>query len=265
MELNDIAADFFTACYADSWGPGYVSGRLGTDLVDHRGFRPGYAPRGWTHLTDHLRRRGVGDEEIVAAGLGRAARTGRVIDMFRDRLVLPIRHGEQIRGFIGRANPSLAGEGAVPKYLNTPGTDLFDKGAELFGLSEGRAALEAGASPVLVEGFFDAIAVTAAGSGRYVGVAALGTSLTALQANQLRPYIGAQRRGVIVATDADLAGQIAAQRAYWMLTARGDGPHLAAMPHGQDPAAVLGTPDPHGCEPPWTTRTRWPTSCWMSG
>jgi len=240
LELNEIAADFFTAGYADSWGPQYVSGRLGTDLAHDPVFRPGYAPAGWTSLTDHLRRAGISDEEILAAGLGRVASTGRIIDQFRDRLVLPIRNGDEIHGFIGRRNPTLAqGDRAGPKYLNSPQTDLFDKSAQLFGLSEGRAALQAGATPVLVEGFFDAIAVTLAGDGRHVGVAPLGTSFTQAQANQLRPYIGPEHPGVIVATDADLAGEVAAQRAFWMLTARGDTPGHLAMPRGQDPAYVL--------------------------
>jgi len=240
LELNEMSAEFFTAGYPDSWGPQYVKGRLGTDLADNPTFRPGYAPAGWTNLTDHLRRLGASDEEILAAGLGRVASTGHIIDHFRDRLVLPIRNGEQIHGFIGRRNPALADDRkAGPKYLNTPQTDLFDKSAQLFGLSEGRAALDAGATPVLVEGFFDAIAVTLAGDGQYVGVAPLGTSFTQAQANQLRSYIGAERPGVTVATDADLAGEVAAQRAFWMLTARGDTPRHVAMWGGQDPAEVL--------------------------
>jgi len=240
LELNEMAADYFTAGYADSWGPAYVTGRLGTDLTDHPTFRPGYARAGWTNLTDHLRRLGVDDQEILAAGLGRVASTGRIIDQFRDRLVMPIRNGDEIHGFIGRRNPTMADDRkAGPKYLNTPATDLFDKSAQLFGLSEGRAALDTGATPVLVEGFFDAIAVSVAGDGQYVGVAPLGTSFTQSQANQLRPYIGADRPGVTVATDADLAGEIAAQRAFWMLTARGDTPRHVAMWGGQDPAEVF--------------------------
>ena len=247
LELNEMAADFFTAGYADSWGPGYVGARLGTDLAGHRGFRVGYAPAGWANLSEHLRRLGVRDQEILAAGLGRVASTGRVIDHFRDRLVVPIRNGDQIHGFIGRRNPTPSDPGHTgPKYLNTAQTDLFDKSAQLFGLSEGAGELDAGASPVLVEGFLDAIAVTLAGAGRYVGLAPLGTSLTAAQANQLRPYIGGERRGVAVATDADLAGQIGAQRAFWMLTARGDAPLLVAMPDAADPAAVLQHAGPAG-------------------
>jgi DNA primase catalytic core len=245
LELNELAAGFFTAGYANSWGPQYVNSRLGTDLADHGGFRPGYAPAGWTTLTEHLRHLGAGDQEILAAGLGRVASTGAIIDLFRERLVLPIRNGREIHGFIGRRQPAPADRGkAGPKYLNTPATDLFDKSAQLFGLSEGRAALDAGATPVLVEGFFDAIAVTLAAGGRHVGLAPLGTSLTASQANQLRPYVGARRPGVTVATDADLAGEIAAQRAFWMLAARGHAPRHVLLPHGQDPAEVLARGGP---------------------
>jgi DNA primase catalytic core len=240
VELNEMAADFFCAGYADSWGPQYVSGRLGTDLAGHPGFRPGYAPAGWTSLSDHLRRLGVSDQEILAAGLGRVARTGAIIDQFRDRLVLPIRNGDRVHGFIGRRHPGLADhDKGGPKYLNTPATDLFDKSAQLFGLTEAETALDAGATPVLVEGSFDAIAVTLSAGGHHVGLACLGTSVTAGQANALRPYVGTQRPGVIVATDADLAGEIAAQRAFWMLTALGDTPRHLAMAGGQDPAEVL--------------------------
>jgi DNA primase catalytic core len=240
LQLNEMATDFFTAGYPHCWGPAYVSDRLGTDLADHGGFRPGYAPAGWTSLTDHLRGLGVGDEEILAAGLGRLARTGRIIDQFRDRLVLPIRNGEAVHGFIGRRHPALADHPkAGPKYLNTAQTDLFDKGAQLFGLAEGHAALDAGATPVLVEGVFDAIAVSLSSGGEHVGLATLGTSLTPAQAGALRPYLGPLRPGVIVATDADLAGEIAAERAFWMLTARGDTPRHLSMAGGQDPAEVL--------------------------
>jgi DNA primase catalytic core len=240
VELNEMAADFFCAGYANSWGPQYVSGRLGTDLADHPGFRPGYAPAGWTNLSDHLRHLGVRDQEILAAGLGRVARTGAIIDQFRDRLVMPIHNGNQVHGFIGRRHPDLTNHDAGgPKYLNTPRSDLFDKSAQLFGLTEAQTALAAGATPVLVEGFFDAIAVTLSAGGHHVGLACLGTSLTADQAGALRPYIGAQRPGVIVATDADLAGEIAAQRAFWVLASRGDTPRKLAMAGGQDPAEVL--------------------------
>ncbi|WP_233488955.1 MobF family relaxase [Blastococcus sp. TF02-09] len=242
LELNEQAAGFFAARFRDSWAPSYLIGRLGTDVAADERVTLGYAPAGWTELTDHLRRFGATDPEIVAAGLGSYASTERVIDRFRDRLVFAIRDGAAIHGWIGRRNPAYDGETAsraVPKYLNTAETDLFTKGRELYGLTEGATALAAGAVPVIVEGPLDALAVTLAGDGRYVGIAPLGTAFTDAQADRLRPFIGEGQPGVIVATDADSAGQQAAQRIFWQLTARGDDPRHLAVATGKDPAELL--------------------------
>ena len=87
-------------------------------------------------------------------------------------------------GFVGRRHPELSDDDqGGPKYLNTGTTPLFHKGDQLFGAVP--QLLDDGADPVLVEGPMDAIAVTLAGEGRYVGVAPLGTSLTEQQAAQL--------------------------------------------------------------------------------
>ncbi|WP_166503791.1 MobF family relaxase [Modestobacter italicus] len=243
LELNQQAAAFFTAGYRGSWAPAYLADRLGTDLIDDARFTIGCAPAGWTGLTDHLRDRGASDEEIVAAGLGSQASTGRVIDRFRDRVVFAIRDGEEIHGWIGRRNPARDGDGshAVPKYLNTAETDLFTKGNELYGLTEGAAALARGAAPVVVEGPLDALAVTLAGDDEFVGIAPLGVAFTDAQADRLRPLIGANRPQVIVATDADRAGQLAADRLFWQLTELGADPHHLAVPTGKDPAELLET------------------------
>ncbi|WP_242472000.1 toprim domain-containing protein [Blastococcus sp. TML/C7B] len=241
LELNQQAADFFTAKYRDSWAPAYLVDRLGTGLAGDERFTVGYAPDGWTTLTSHLRRLGATDAEIVAAGLGSYASTGRVIDRFRDRLIFAIRDGEEIHGWIGRRNPDQDGDHAIPKYLNTAETYLFTKGSELYGLTEGAAELAAGAVPVIVEGPLDALAVTLAGDGDYVGIAPLGTAFTDAQAEALRPFVGDGRSGIIVATDADRAGQQAAQRIFWQLTARGDDPRHLVIPAGKDPAELLQT------------------------
>ena len=87
----------------------------------------------------------------------------------------------------------------------------------------------------------DAIAVTLASAGRYLGVAPLGTSLTDEQAAQLAARIG---RDPIVATDADLAGQVAAERDFWMLTPHGLDPGYARFPDGLDPADLLAQRGP---------------------
>ena len=189
-----------------------------------------------------MRSHSATDEEIVAAGLGSYASTGRIIDRFRDRLMFAITDRDGIHGFIGRRNPNSADDAnAGPKYLNTATTELFIKGQEMFGLTEGAAALAAGAVPVLVEGPIDAIAVTLAGGGEYIGVAPLGTALTDAQVAKLVPHLGGGRPGVIVATDADRAGLEAAHRAFWQLAARGDNPRHLLMTGATDPAELLQT------------------------
>ncbi|MCZ2849808.1 MobF family relaxase [Modestobacter sp. VKM Ac-2978] len=243
LELNQQAAAFFTAAYQGSWAPAYLTDRLGTNLIDVERFTIGYAPAGWTGLTDHLRGLGASDDEIVAAGLGSHASTGHVIDRFRDRVVFAIRDGDETHGWIGRRNPAHDGDGshAVPKYLNTAETDLFIKGHKLCGLTEGARALADGATPVLVEGPLDALAVTLAGDDAFVGVAPLGVAFTDAQADRLRPLIGTDRPQIIVATDADRAGQLAADRIFWRLTERGSDPRRLTVPSGKDPAELLET------------------------
>jgi DNA primase catalytic core len=241
LELNQQAADFFTARYRGSWAPAYLTDRLGTGLTGDDRFTVGYAPDSWTALTRQLQRLGATDAEIVAAGLGSYASTGWVIDRFRDRLVFAIRDGDEIHGWIGRRNPNQDGDHAVPKYLNTAETELFAKGHELYGLTEGAPELATGAVPVIVEGPLDALAVTLAGEGDYIGIAPLGTAFTDAQAEALRPFLGDRKHGIIVATDADGAGQQAAQRIFWQLTARGDNPRHLVIPTGKDPADLLQT------------------------
>ena len=248
-ELNTIAEEFFFQHYRDTWAADYVTSRLGTDLADQPALRAGYAPDRWTALTDHLRTHGADDAEIVAAGLGTYTAAGRVIDRFRDRLVFPIRAAApeggidemEIHGFIGRRNPIKTDDHkAGPKYLNTAETDLFYKGSELYGLVEQRSALKSGATPVLVEGPLDALAVTLAGRGDYVGAAPMGTAFTDAQADLLlAPYLGTEKPRVIVATDNDTAGRQASRRAFWQLTARNDDPRRLRLPDGSDPAELL--------------------------
>ncbi|MGX5657570.1 toprim domain-containing protein, partial [Geodermatophilus nigrescens] len=241
IALNTLAANFFTDSYPSSWAPGYLRERLGTDLTGDPRFNPGHAPGGWTALVDHLRRRDATDEELLAAGLAQRARTGSLIDRFRDRLIFPIRDVDgAIRGFVARRDPAASDDGrAGPKYLNTPGTDLYRKGEHLFGLHESLPALAAGAAPALVEGPLDAVALTLVGDGRTVGVAMLGTALTDRQADLLRPHVRDDGPGILVATDADAAGRRAAEAIYWQLTSRGSDPRRLVLPSGSDPADLL--------------------------
>ena len=239
LEINDMAQAFFEARFTDSWGRDYLTGRFGFDLAGDERFRPGQAQAGWTNLVDHLRGLGVSDAEMVATGVATEASTGRLIDRFRDRVMFPVIHQGEVLGFVGRRRPDLTdADKGGPKYLNTADTPLFHKGAQLFGVVD--ELLAGGAVPVIVEGPTDAIAVTLASAGLYLGVAPLGTSLTDEQAAQL----AAVGRDPIVATDADLAGQVAAERDFWMLTPHGLDPGFARFPDGLDPADLLAQRGP---------------------
>jgi conjugative relaxase-like TrwC/TraI family protein len=271
VALNQAAGDFYVDHYSTGWTATYVADRLGHNLatggdgqVTLDDFHLGYAPAGWTHLIDHLRATAAAtDSELVAAGLANYAKTGRLIDRFRDRLVFPVTaigpDGEpEIHGFIARRNPhhdpppgADADPRHGPKYLNTPETDLFTKGHELFGYAETQGLLAAGATPVDVEGPMDALAVTLAGGGHYAGLAPMGTALTDVQTDQLLAHPGhadsahapardsRQPGGVIVATDNDRAGIEAAHRAYWQLVQRGDSPRRLSITGSKDPAKML--------------------------
>ena len=239
IEINQLALSYFRSQFPSSWGQPYLADRFGQDLTDDVRFRPGQAPAGWTGLVSHLRSRGVTSDEMTAAGVATIASTGRLIDRFRDRVIFPIIHNGEILGFVGRRHPDLSDtDRGGPKYLNTADTPLFHKGAQLFGADE--VDLAAGGVPVIVEGPMDAIAVTLAGGGRYIGVAPLGTSLTDEQASQLAS-IG---KNPIVATDADIAGRVAAERDFWMLTAYRLDPRYALLPEGSDPADLLALNGP---------------------
>ena len=274
VALNQAAADFYADSFPASWAAGYVTDRLGVEpaavarngdaQVSLADFRLGYAPAGWTSLVDHLRSTAEAtDRELVAAGLANYAKTGRLIDRFRDRLVFPVTalgvdEQPEVHGFIARRNPdhdpapgAEADTRHGPKYLNTPETDLFHKGHELFGLAETRTLQTAGATPVHVEGPMDALAVTLAGGGRYIGLAPMGTALTDVQADRLVaagnpadrvPTSGESKprqRGIIVATDTDQAGVEAAHHAYWQLVLRGQSPRRLTLTGSKDPAEML--------------------------
>ena len=145
VELNTAAAAWWAEQYTGSPAAAYIAGRLGDDLSTDDRVTVGYAPAGWSTLTDHLRASGATDAELVDAGLAKWSRRGTLIDVMRDRVVFGIRNRDgDLVGFTGRAAP---GDTDAPKWLNTPTTAIFTKGDLLFGLTENRDRLAAGATP----------------------------------------------------------------------------------------------------------------------
>lgn len=236
VRVHEIAAQFFREQMSGSWVPDYLNDR-GFGPIIQQQWQAGYAPARWDALTSTLRAARYPDALIEASGLARQSRRGTLIDTFRDRAMLPI-HGTDgaIAAFIGRARPSVHD---VPKYLNSPHTKLYDKSNVLFGLEEGRAALANGARPVITEGPFDAIAVSVADPGRYVGLAPCGTALTIDQLRGLDEVVKLRASGILVAFDPDEAGQRAAVKAYGLLSSLTHRAEAVTFPKGHDPAQTL--------------------------
>jgi DNA primase len=235
------AGQFYVSHLASSWVPAYLHKR-GITAGAMGEWHIGYATNGWTTLTSYLRGRGHHDDAIQAAGLARISSRGTLIDHFRDRVMLPV-HDEQgtLVGFIGRARPGT--DPTVPKYLNGPATSTYQKGDLLFGLHHARDHLARGATPVMTEGPFDAIAVTLADPHRYAGLAPCGTALTTRQAAALSRTADPRDTGILVAFDDDPAGRKAAIRAYGILRPISDRLQSVTL-SGKDPAEILETDGP---------------------
>ncbi|NJN38630.1 MAG: DNA primase [Acaryochloridaceae cyanobacterium CSU_3_4] len=170
-------------------------------------FQLGYAPAGWRTLHDYLvQEKGFTVELIEQAGLILPRKSGEgYYDRFRDRLMIPI-HDAQSR-VVGFGSRTLTGE--EPKYLNSPETELFNKRKLLFGLDKARQSIVQADRAVVVEGYFDVIALHAAGITQ--AVASMGTALSLEQMRQLLRYT--ESKQIVLNFDADVAGGKAAERA----------------------------------------------------
>ena len=170
-------------------------------------FELGYAPDQWDGLLKHLQQvEGLAPELLEAAGLVVPRKGGNgFYDRFRHRVIVPIRDRQgRVIGFGGR---SL--DGSEPKYLNSPETEVFEKGKHLFGLDSASSAIRKDDRAVVVEGYFDVIALHAAGVTN--AVASLGTALSSQQITQLCRCSDGKR--IVLNFDADGAGVRAANRA----------------------------------------------------
>jgi DNA primase len=200
-------------------------------------FQLGYAPGGWSTLYGYLVEQKHYPAKLVEqAGLivPRKESDG-YYDRFRDRLMIPIWDSQgRVIGFGGRA---LGDEN--PKYLNSPETDLFDKGKTLFGLDKAKGAIAKKDCAIVVEGYFDVIALHAAGITN--AVASLGTALSQYQVKMLLRYT--ENKRIVFNFDADGAGVKATERAIGEVAtlAYQDAVrlHILNIPNGKDPDEYL--------------------------
>ncbi len=240
-EILALTAKFYEHALVQPEGHGALN-----YLLHDRALRPeviqqfqlGYAPGGWTTLYGYLVDQKHYPAQLVEqAGLIVPRKEGGAgyYDRFRDRLMIPIWDSQgRVIAFGGRA---LGDD--KPKYLNSPETDLFDKGKTLYGLDRAKAAIAKQDGAVVVEGYFDVIALHAAGITNVV--ASLGTALSLHQVKMLLRFTESKK--LIFNFDADGAGVKAAERAIGEVAtlAYQDAVklHIMNIPNGKDPDDFL--------------------------
>ncbi len=231
VAVNKAAVEFYAERLLQA-----PAARLARDHLRDRGFDGsaarrfslGYAPDDWDQLSHHLQQQRFSRDDIVTVGLAFVNKANKLQDFFRHRLMFPIFdvRGEPI-GFGGR---DLVGDG--PKYRNTSETPLYRKSQVLYGLNWSRADIVAKGEVIVCEGYTDVMACALAGANR--AVATCGTALADEHFTTLKNFA----RTIVVAYDADAAGQAAAERFYRWEQQYEVRLKVAALPAGRDPAEV---------------------------
>jgi len=253
FDLNQRALRFFQESLEAERGAlarTYLTQRgVGDEAIARFGL--GYSPITGSELMDHLMAIGFDQELLSRAGLITTGENGPPRDMFRGRLMFPIRNPEgQIVGFGGRAM-----DGSMPKYLNTAQTPVFDKSHILYALDLAKPAVSSSGEVVVVEGYMDVIAAHEHGFENVV--ASMGTALTEHQVSLLQHYA----RSFVLALDPDTAGQEATLRSlesswhvfdrnvavsgrnrqsdFYVRSDQANRLRIVTLPDGEDPDALI--------------------------
>lgn len=202
----------------------YLTNRgITREIIDTFGI--GYSPSSWDFATKFLQKRGFSLELLEHAGITIRNHEGKHFDRFRNRVMFPLWDLQgQVTAFSGRIIDS--GE---PKYLNSPETEIFQKGKNLYGFHLAKSQIRKKQQAILLEGFMDVIALHRAELP--YSIATMGTALTDDQIRIIRRNVDQ----VTVCYDSDKAGIEAAYRASSLLRAAGCEVRVALMPEGHDP------------------------------
>ncbi|GAA1722561.1 DNA primase [Fodinicola feengrottensis] len=239
VEVNVAALEFYNEQL------GTAGARPARQFLAERGFDQtvaadfgcGFAPSEWDALTKHLRGRKFTEDELVTAGLAKQSRRGTLIDRFRGRLLWPIR--EVSGDVVGFGARRLLEDDDGPKYLNTPETPIYKKGALLYGLDRAKREIAKRHRAVVVEGYTDVMACHVAGVP--TAVATCGTAFGNEHISVLRRLLMDQDefRGEVVFTfDGDEAGMKAARRAFEDDQRFVAQTFIAISPDGMDPCEL---------------------------
>jgi DNA primase len=215
----------------------YLLGRgLGEEAL--RAFRVGYAPSAWDRVLLASRRGGFSEQELYETGLAQRSKEnppsgrtgGRMYDRFRSRIMFPL---ADIRGRVLGFGARAMRDEQRPKYLNTSDNDIYHKGLQLYGVDLARAHATKAGEVIVCEGYTDVIALHQAGIRNVVGL--MGTALTGEQVGEL----ARMAQTVLLALDADSAGQEAMLKAFRLANKRNLELRVVMLPAGADPADLI--------------------------
>jgi DNA primase len=231
-QINELAGEFYRRVLESD-----EAGAAGRSYLERRGvtretatvYRLGFAPAGWDNLAKHLQRKGISPEQAEKLGLLRKKDGGGYYDTFRNRLLFTISdlHGRTI-GFGGRVM-----DDSLPKYINSPESAIYRKSEVLFGLDLAKKGMREKGNAIIVEGYFDHLALYTAGFTNVV--ATCGTALTAPHLKLLRRY--AER--VYMLFDGDDAGRKATLRSMELFLEEGFPARVIEVPPGDDPDTFI--------------------------
>ena len=211
LDILELSSKYYHKVLTDSpaaeTARAYLRERALTDETIEK-WQIGYSPDTWDSLTNFLKIRGFGENEIFLAGLSvKKEKTPGFYDRFRGRIMFPIHDiNGNVAGFTARVRQEKEAEEKMGKYINTPQTMIYDKSKILFGLDKAKMAVKAEDAAILVEGQMDAIMAHQNGFNNVI--ASSGTALTVEQVNLIKRY----SNNLFLSFDMDKAGDLAAER-----------------------------------------------------
>lgn len=232
-KLNNLVANYYREClFRTNQGKKVINyfKKRGINDTSVEKYKLGYAPSGWDALSNFLKKKGYSYEELIKAGLIKKSKIeGKYIDYFRDRIIFPIFNlSGRVIGFGGRVL-----DDSLPKYINSPETLVYNKGSNLYSLNFAKEDIRKKNYIIIVEGYTDVLITQQYGFNNIA--ASLGTALTAKQIDLIKRFTNA----VLIAYDADSAGNMATLRSLDLLVKAGLEIKVIDLPQGYDPADFL--------------------------
>jgi len=232
FQINEAAAEYYHHLLASTKAGEAARSYLETRKVvpeTIKEFRLGYSPDTWETIKHYLLGKGYTEKELVEAGLIIEKEAGGSYDRFRNRLMFPICDTRgRVTGFGARVL-----DDSLPKYINSPQTSIFDKSSSLYGIDRAKSAIRKKNLVIIVEGYMDVLTAHQHGWQNVVG--SMGTSLTEKQVESIKRLTN----NIILALDADLAGEEATLRGKAILAYSNAEANVILLPPGKDPDAAI--------------------------